>query len=63
MQVRHHLRNFRYLILEKKALLYNHPFWKNWNSNENPIFASTKKKILDYLKEHPEQLIYHEAGK
>ena len=52
-----------YLILEKKALLYNHPFWKNWNSNENPMFASTKKKILDYLKEHPEQLIYHEAGK
>lgn len=45
-----------YLIIEKKALLYNRPFWKNWDSNENPIFASSKKRILDYLKEHPEQL-------
>ena len=47
-----------YLILEKKALLYNRPLWNNWESNKNPIFASSKKKILNYLKKHPEQLEY-----
>lgn len=47
-----------YLILEKKALLYKRPFWKNWDRNGDTIFASTKKRILDYLKEHPEQLMF-----
>ena len=46
-----------YLIIEKKALLYNFPFWKNWEGIDNPIFASSKKRILHYLKEHQEQLM------
>lgn len=52
-----------YLIIEKKALLYNSPFWRNWDNANNPTFASTKKRIIDYLKEHPEQLIHHKTKK
>lgn len=56
-----------YLIIEKKALIYNHPFWKSWEGYEDPKFASSlassRKRIINYLKEHPEQLMYNKATK
>ncbi len=52
-----------FLIIEKKALLYNPPFWKNWDGTGNSQFASLKKKIVNYLKSHPEQLMYRMANK
>ena len=52
-----------YLIIEKKALIYNHPFWKSWEGYEDSKFASSlassRKRIINYLKEHPEQLMYN----
>lgn len=56
-----------YLIIEKKALIYNHPFWKSWEGYEDSKFASSlassRKRIINYLKEHPEQLMYNKATK
>ena len=52
-----------YLIIEKKALLYDRPFWKNWDVVADPKFAPSKKRILDYLKDHPEQLKYQKTKK
>ena len=49
----------KFLIIEKKALLYNEPFWRSWDGIKDPKFSTAKKEILDYLKEHPEQLMYN----
>lgn len=53
----------KFLIIEKKALLYNEPFWRSWDGIENSRFTTAKKEILNYLKEHPEQLMYNKAMK
>ena len=53
----------RFLIIEKKALLYEEPFWRSWDGIKDPKFSTAKKEILDYLKEHPEQMMYHKTKK
>lgn len=45
-----------YLIIEKKALLYKTPLWSTWEISD-PKFSATQKKIIEYLKQHPEQLL------
>lgn len=44
-----------YLIIEKKGLLYNKPFYGSF-SEDNSDFILFKRKIENYLKKHPEQL-------
>lgn len=46
-----------YLIIYKKAVLYEEPYFKCWNS-EDPLFDASKKRIEEYLNKHPEQLLY-----
>lgn len=46
-----------YLIIYKKAVLYEEPFFKGWYLGD-PMFAASKKRIEEYLNKHPEQLLY-----
>ena len=54
-----------FLIIGNKAKLYNSPFWKSWEGYEDSKFASSlassRKRIINYLKEHPEQMMYHKT--
>ncbi len=47
-----------YLIIEKKAVLYDFPFWKNWDSSPEAKYSVAKKRIIEYLKKNPQQAIY-----
>ena len=46
-----------YLIIQKKAILYNKPYFKCWNIEDSAIVAS-KNRIEKYLNIHSEQRKY-----
>lgn len=44
-----------YLIIEKKALLYDHPDWDTW-TDAGDVLMHSKEKIINYIDSHPEQI-------